>query len=849
MDARICNGTGGRRITGVMLFFICLAFVLLGTVGLFPGAAAAGVSASPGSLNFYTCSVGSEKVGTVYISYVKDAATDPDSKVISLRLSGDSAFALKGSSSFTIPAGGTVSARISFTPELEKDYAAVLTGGGINVSISGSGYFTVNDVIDIRSGASIVFGPCAVGTEKTFLLRLVNTGGVDVKILKTIPDLSSPADGSAVFTITDTSGNKLTGQTIRKYEEFEAIVTFAPKAVKQYIANVQILYDNFVKSSEISLSGSGIQFSGQIITVAGWLDFGNCNIGREKNATLLFSNNSSFPVTVKKVEITPETIFQVPDLEDKTIPPHGVLDVMVTFAPESVGDISGQLRVLYDSWLPESIIDMRGNGTANPEISLAPAAVDFGTVGLDHAASRTLVLTNTGDVDVEILQVNTSSEVFQVSGLSGTLEVGKTLTGTVTFTPSFNGVADGSIELVFDNLPSRKIPLSGTGAQIVVNPSEVAFAGLNVGESQTREIMVTNCSKTDLQVKGATTGTGNFGVTGLDPGTIIPANGGTLKCLVTFSPKTSGYFADNLFFNIGKVEEASIPEQYTDWGVQYIVHLSGVPYVNYTLTEFNTFTADTGYHWIVSAATPNPGRLYVLMAHDPLSAGVIYAVTADGSIRPFPYQSPDGWQNLWYQPSSGPLNILDLSWIDLRQLGCTQCQGPGGGTAQTFMFGGIPIEIPPAPKVYNNASDFKFMPGVLYTATFVKDPGENHGIPFRFDQGLLEFQALKIYPLAGTWRVTSHYMGVDRVHANALTVTENNGQISAVWPPYPVVAHYNRQGPGYILEFSMGAYHYVYKIEKVTKYGFTGSYSCYYQDQVVEQDSPVKGERLSQVGF
>jgi hypothetical protein len=260
------------------------------------------------------------------------------------------------------------------------------------------------------------------------------------------------------------------------------------------------------------------------------------------------------------------------------------------------------------------------------------------------------------------------------------------------------------------------------------------------------------------------------------------------------------------------------------------------------MTEFETFTADTNYRLWLSAASPQPGRLYVLLSHDPLSAGVIYALTADGSLQPFPYESSDAWQALWYRPSTSPKNILDLSQIDLRQLGCSQCQGPAGSSGEEFHFGNIIIK--PPVKNYNNSSDFKYMGGTLYMGTFVKDPYLSADTPFIFNEGLLEFQILHIRSLAGVWRVTSRYYGDDRVHPNLLSVQEQDGQVTASWPPYPVTASYSNNDAAYILDFTYRGFHYIYKINQLTTYSFKGTYSCYYRDQIIEENAPVSGERV-----
>ncbi|MEA3332615.1 MAG: hypothetical protein U9Q58_03345, partial [Pseudomonadota bacterium] len=243
------------------------------------------------------------------------------------------------------------------------------------------------------------------------------------------------------------------------------------------------------------------------------------------------------------------------------------------------------------------------------------------------------------------------------------------------------------------------------------------------------------------------------------------------------------------------------------------------------------------------ASTNQSGQLYLIFSHDPLSSGNIYALAQDGTLHPFPYLESSGWQNLWYQDSAYPGLKIDLSQVDFRSLGCTACQGENVDDGSNISFFGNIAITPPDDTAFNNASDFKYMGGTLYMGSYVKDASGTGA--FDFNQSLLEMQIFNIHSLNGTWRVTSSYYGVDRVHATHLVVTEpGDGQISAFWPPYPQTMAYATGESGYVMTFNMGVYEYTYKITSLTEDTFTGSYTCIAGGVVIAEDELVSGVRL-----
>jgi hypothetical protein len=485
---------------------------------------------------------------------------------------------------------------------------------------------------------------------------------------------------------------------------------------------------------------------------------------------------------------------------------------------------------------------------------LTPSLIDYGLVEEGMVSTVPITVKNIGDTTVKLDAVtpllkpfyylNLPAELAEVDDKTIDLMPGSSFVLKIIFTPDVHGVFFDKFTTV-SNSTDLTVRLQGQSLEkeVYLAPSILAFPAVELGKSAVMNIIITNNSDQDVQVKGSMTGRSVFSVKGFDPGTVISSGGGSLVGQVTFKPTASGYVDAMLNVSLGPVQDmAKIPAEEIDWGISYGVILTGIANADFALSERNTFTADVTYNVNASASTANAGQLYVLFSHDPLSYGNIYALTKDGSLVPFPYQAVSDWQNLWYLNGASPGLKLDLSKVDFRALGCTQCQGPGAetGGGGEFHFGEVVI-TPKDDGDFNNATDFKYMSGTLYIATYVKDASISGA--FDFNSDLIEMQMLHINSLAGTWQVTSSYYGEDRVHSSKLVVTESgDGNISAVWPGYNVNMSY---GAGeYVMTFSMGAYNYTYKITSLTADKFSGTYSCIANGENVVVDAPMSGIRL-----
>jgi len=480
---------------------------------------------------------------------------------------------------------------------------------------------------------------------------------------------------------------------------------------------------------------------------------------------------------------------------------------------------------------------------------LTPPLLDFGNLESGNSTTLSVRLLNTGETTITIDYVSALTVPYtygnlapelanQGDGITLSLVPGASIELYINFSPAEGGTFIDQCTIWSDagNLTVNLQGSSEPATYVNLSTTNLDFPATAMQTTATKEITITNTSTSNIIVDDILKTNDAFSVDGITPGDEIPV-GRSKTFSILFLPTNMGDFYDvlGLFFRLqngDKTDEA-------------FIYVTGTGTGQYILKEEDSFTADRDYQLQVNAFSQQTGKLYVLMIHDPLSAGTIYALTPDGNLVPFPYTSPNAWQNLYFSPDSPPSMTVDLNTINLQQLGCSSCPDPStispGG--DNFMFGTIGITTPTETTPYSCTDDFKYMAGNLYVATYVAD--DTTGMPFDFNHGLIELLWLKIHSLNGSWRVTSEYYGQGREHADLLHVQEEDGTISATWSPKysNLVISYAPDESAYLMTFNVGCYYYFYEITNLEADWFFGTYTCINNGEIVALDQPVCGVR------
>lgn len=188
-----------------------------------------------------------------------------------------------------------------------------------------------------------------------------------------------------------------------------------------------------------------------------------------------------------------------------------------------------------------------GQGSTPGAGILTPSttSVAFGNVSVGSTSSQTVTVNNTGTAAVNITSAAISGTGFTVISGSGavSIPVGQSATVQVQFAPTSDVASSGTLMVTSDASNSPlSVSLSGTGTEAIMqmSPATLNFSNVQVGQSSTQSVSLTNGGNSNLVVNSAVISGTGFTMSGLSaPVTIDAGKNATFS--VKFSPtSTSG---------------------------------------------------------------------------------------------------------------------------------------------------------------------------------------------------------------------------------------------------------------------------------------------------------------------
>ena len=212
----------------------------------------------------------------------------------------------------------------------------------------------------------------------------------------------------------------------------------------------------------------------------------------------------------------------------------------VSFAPAGAGSASGNISVVSDAANSVSTVALSGMGV-QPQISVAPGSISFGTVTVGQTSSQTVTLTNAGGANLNITQLAGPGTGFSLTGLALplTLAPGKSTAFTVSFTPTSGASSSSSLMLV-SNAPTSPttIPLSGTGSaqvlQLTPSTTSLSFGNQALNASATQSVTLTNTGNSAVSISQVNVAGSGFSLNGSAPLVTLSA-GQAASFSVTFT--------------------------------------------------------------------------------------------------------------------------------------------------------------------------------------------------------------------------------------------------------------------------------------------------------------------------
>jgi len=379
---------------------------------------------------------------------------------------------------------------------------------------------------------SVDFGNITVGSSSTQSLTVTNMGA-------SITTISGATVTGGGFSFK----GPLFPLDLQPAQSASFSVSFLPSAPGSVQGSLSL--SSKQGSVAISLAGTGIQPAISIAPSS--LSFGNVALGVTSSQTITLSNPGNATLDITQFT-APGAGFSLSGLSvPLTLTPGQTAKFSVSFTPSAAGSQTSSVALVSNAPTSPLRLPLSGAGVQlQPQISVLPGSLAFGSVNVGSSGKQSLTVSNTGSTALSITAASMTRASFATVGLSLPMTVAAGGSGTITvdFVPTASGSVTGNLSLV-SNAPTSPtgIALSGTGTvqtgQLSANPSSLNLGTEAVGSTSSKQnVTLTNSSTASITISTITV-SGPFAFSGATlPATLNPSSSLTLS--VTFTPTVSG---------------------------------------------------------------------------------------------------------------------------------------------------------------------------------------------------------------------------------------------------------------------------------------------------------------------
>jgi len=494
---------------------------------------------SPASVTFAT----SQAVGTTSAAQTVTLANTGSAPLIIAGITASANFATTNNCGASVPAPGSCSISVTFTPTAAGNLYGTLsltdnnngtTGSTQVVALAGTG---VGAPLVSPSATSLAFGNQALGaTSAPLVLTVTNTGtaALTITAVTASGDFAVASNNCTVPLQATTPASNCT-----------ITVTFTPTVVGSRVGALT-LTDNAANSPQVYvLTGTGV--AQPIVGLSPTtLSFGSQALNTTSlPLTVTVSNSGTAALTFASV--TASGPFAVPtNTCGASLAVGGACAISVTFTPTTDGAAVGSVTLTDNAANSPQTISLTGTGISAPLASLSPLSLTFPTEPLQTtSAAQTVTLTNTGNASLLVTGIVASTNFGVTTTCGASIAVGATCNISVTFTPTAVGNIFGTLT-VTDNSngtvgTTQTVALEGTGLGGPVaslSASALTFAAQAVNTtSPVQSITLTN-SGTATMTNISIAISGDFSQTNTCTGSLAASSACIIN--VVFTPTVLG---------------------------------------------------------------------------------------------------------------------------------------------------------------------------------------------------------------------------------------------------------------------------------------------------------------------
>lgn len=257
--------------------------------------------------------------------------------------------------------------------------------------------------------------------------------------------------------------------------------------------------------------------SATLQSIPGSVVFSAIPIGQSEKQEVILRNVGEEPLTLSSVSLQTTSAgepFQLEPLQPLPVQlvPGQSYRLTVVYKPSQEGIARGQLLTKSNAANAdvsgEFKIDVRSQELA-AGIKADPNPVDFGTVAAGKSETKTITLSNTGNVELEItkttIEDKAQGELKLLTNLSFPVVLAprKSIDIEVQYTPKSLPVVDAKLLVENNSSNAKNYPIRLVGKQstpnIEVTPLQLAYS-IGVGGSQTKTITIKNRGTLELKI-------------------------------------------------------------------------------------------------------------------------------------------------------------------------------------------------------------------------------------------------------------------------------------------------------------------------------------------------------------
>jgi hypothetical protein len=322
------------------------------------------------------------------------------------------------------------------------------------------------------SPASLKFGKVVIGQSETQFITLTNTGQTEATV---------SAIGISAAGVT-TSGatlpfNLMAGQSIGLN------VVFSPSTAVWSGGKITFTSNASNPSLLVNIGAAGAQ-SDALTAAPATLSLAAEAVGSQETLPVVLTNTRSGKVTLSGFTASGAGFTVAGPGVPLILDGGQSVTLNVTFTAQGAGESGGSI------WIsgPAASIPLTGTGTTTGQLSVTPAALNFGNVDIGSTAIQPLTMTATG-ASVTVSSATSSNAQFTISGVSFpfTIAAGKSAEMNVIFAPIKSVGSSGTLTVASNASDSQLADsLTGTGVtpqysvSLAWDASTSSVAGYNV---------------------------------------------------------------------------------------------------------------------------------------------------------------------------------------------------------------------------------------------------------------------------------------------------------------------------------------------------------------------------------